>query len=192
MRSARGATLIGCLCAVLAGCSGPRSGVSVTSGVDACAAALPVARAAVHNHGKLVRVRALRHGDLLQVAEQLGLPPPPSSPSPPRSGVLPPVTTKPKGGGPSSPASSAQLATVSGTPLLSGTPIMSGTSLPPEPEPRGCLVVLQAGSGRYRAATVDHPIGAPRGRYAIALVKLHKARLIVVILTDALPKPLQE
>jgi hypothetical protein len=162
----------------VAGCSGPRSGISVTSGVDACAAALPVARAAVHNHGKLVRVHALRRGDLLMVTKQLGLPPPPSSPSPSGKAVLPPVTTKP-----TEPPTSA-----SG----SATAVLSGTSLPAEPEPRGCLVVFQAAGARYKVAAVDHPIGTPRGRYAIAVVKLHKARLIVVILTDTLPKPLAE
>jgi hypothetical protein len=160
------------LAGVLAGCSGPRSGISVTSAVDACAAALPVARAAVHNHGTLVHVHAVRHGDLMEVARQLGLPPPPSS-SPPAT--LPPETTPP--------------ATPRSTPTTSSAPstLLSGTSLPPEPEPRACMVVFH---GNYRPALVKHPIGASHGRYAIALVWLHKARLILVIVTDKLPKVL--
>ena len=174
-----GVGVVAGIVAGLVGCSGPRSGISVTSGVDACAAALPVARLAVHNHGKLVRVHALRHGDLRKVTRQLGLPPPPSatetSPSSSGSATVPPT----KGSG--RPSTS-----------VSATSVLSGTTLPPEPEPRGCLVVFQAAGARYRVAAVDHPIGAPRGRYAIAVVKLHKARLIVVILTDTLPKPLQE
>lgn len=140
------------LAGVLAGCSGPRSGISVTSAVDACAAALPVARAAVHNHGTLVHVHAVRHGDLMEVARQLGLPPPPAN-------------------------SPAFIGDSSAAP--------SGTPLPPEPEPRACMVVFH---GTYRPALVKHPIGASHGQYAIALVWLHKARLILVIVTDKLPK----
>lgn len=157
----------------VAGCSGPRSGISVTSAVDACAAAIPVARAAVHNHGTLIHVRAVRHGDLREVARQLGLPPPPSS-SP--LATLPPETTPP--------------ATPRQTPTAGSSPstMLSGTSLPPEPEPRACLVAFR---GNYRPALVKQPIGAAHGHYAIALIWLHKARLIVVIVTDKLPKLLR-
>jgi hypothetical protein len=161
------------LAGVLAGCSGPRSGISVTSAVDACAAAIPVARAAVHNRGMLIHVHAVRHGDLMQVARQLGLPPPPSS-SPPAT--LPPETT--------SPATTRPRPTT-GSPSSAA---LSGTSLPPEPEPRACLVAFR---GTYRPGLVKHPIGAPQGHYAIALIWLHKARLIVVIVADKLPKLLR-
>lgn len=143
------------LVGVLAGCSGPRSGISVTSAVDACAAALPVARGAVHNRGTLDHVHAVRHGELVRVARQLGLPPPPAN-------------------------SPAFIGDSSAAP--------SGTPLPPEPEPRACLVVFR---GDYKPGQVKHPIGAAHGKYAIALVWLHKARLIVVIVTDKLPKLLQ-
>jgi len=143
------------LVGVLAGCSGPRSGISVTSAVDACAAALPVARAAVHNRGKLEHVHAVRHNDVREVAHQLGLPPPPSD-SPVFNGD-------------------------------SGSPVTS-TPLPPEPQPRACLVAFH---GNYRQSQVKKPIGATHGQYAIALVWLHKARLIVVIVTDKLPKLLK-
>jgi hypothetical protein len=155
-------------CVALSGCSGPRSGISVRSSVDACAAALPVARAAVHQRGALVRVHALRRGELRELAGEMGLPPPATH-------------TASGSAAPSSPTPSSPTGTASSAAL-------SGTSLPAEPEPRACLVVFR---GKYRARTVDHPIGAPTGRYAIALVRLHKARLVVVVVADRLPESLR-
>jgi hypothetical protein len=160
----------------LSACSGPRSGISVRSNVDACAAALPVARAAVHQHGKLREVHALHRGELRQIAQQLGLPPPPSSSTP----VSPAATLR------SASATPTASAVVT---IPAPSTLLSGTSLPPEPEPHACLVAFH---GDYRAAAVDHPIGDPTGHYAIVLVRLHKARLIVVIVADALPAPLRK
>jgi hypothetical protein len=163
--------------AALSSCSGPRSGISVRSNVDACAAALPVARVAVHRRGTLMGVHALHRGELRTLAKELGLPPPPSPSSSPVSSspsTTPPSTTPPSTGP---------------TTVSAPTTVLSGTSLPPEPEPHGCLVVFH---GTYRAHAVDHPIGDPAGQYAIALVRLHKARLIVVIVADKLPESLEK
>ena len=171
--TARGVVLCCAVLIVVTGCSGPRSGISVRSKVDACAAALPLARTAVHRHGTMVRVHALASGELREIAHQLGLPPPPTPTATPT-----PTPTR----------ATATTATATTPAKSPSTPVLSGTSLPPEPEPHACLVVFR---GHYRDTAVDHPIGHPAGRYAIVLVRLHKARLIVVIVADRLPEPLE-
>jgi hypothetical protein len=63
--------------AVVAGCSGPRSGVSAITDVSGCAAVLPLAREIVHDEGTLVLVRRISERDALTLSRQLAVPPPP-------------------------------------------------------------------------------------------------------------------
>jgi hypothetical protein len=59
---------------VLGGCGvGTRGGVA-TNNVSACSAVLPLARQAVHGHGRLVRIHRLRHGEAATLARALGHP----------------------------------------------------------------------------------------------------------------------
>lgn len=64
------AVLCGCVLVLAAGC-GTRSGISVRSDVDACAAALPLAKSAVHQRGQLQEVRPMNRRELRRLDREL-------------------------------------------------------------------------------------------------------------------------
>lgn len=68
-------------CALLAGCSGPRSGTSAASAVDGCATVLPLASQEVGAGPTLVSVHALRRGEAARYLRELGAAVPTASPS---------------------------------------------------------------------------------------------------------------
>ncbi|MGH3686264.1 MAG: hypothetical protein ACRDRU_09125 [Pseudonocardiaceae bacterium] len=78
------ATVIGLVAAfaMVAGCSGPRSGASATSEVSGCAAVLPLARDIVHDEGTLTLVRRINQGDADALSRRLGATPPAPHPAP--------------------------------------------------------------------------------------------------------------
>lgn len=68
---------------VLSGCGvGSRGGVA-TNNVSACAAALPLVRNTLGQHGTLVRVHRLRRGQAAAILRSLGRPLPTRPPRPP-------------------------------------------------------------------------------------------------------------
>ncbi|MGH3826861.1 MAG: hypothetical protein ACRDQX_06770 [Pseudonocardiaceae bacterium] len=71
----------------VAGCSGPRSGASVTGEVSGCAAVLPLANRIVHDRGELTLVRRISKSEADALSRQLGVRPPAPSPAPPHSHV---------------------------------------------------------------------------------------------------------
>jgi hypothetical protein len=62
--------------ALAVGCSGPRSGASVTGKVSGCAAVLPLAREAVHDKGTLILIRHISRADADALSRKLGAQPP--------------------------------------------------------------------------------------------------------------------
>lgn len=77
LRGWRPAAVAGLLiaCTLAAGCSGPRSGASVTTGVSGCAAVLPLASSIVHDEGTLTEVRRISRNDADALSRQLGVNP---------------------------------------------------------------------------------------------------------------------
>jgi hypothetical protein len=78
-------------CTLGAGCSGPRSGASATSGVSGCAAVLPLARRVVHDEGTLTEVRRINRSQADALSRQLGVNPV----APPRSHTAAPNPHRP-------------------------------------------------------------------------------------------------
>lgn len=62
--------------ALVAACSGPRSGASVTGDVSGCAAVLPLARRAIHDEGTLTLIRRINRADADALSRKLGATPP--------------------------------------------------------------------------------------------------------------------
>ncbi|MEO7193828.1 MAG: hypothetical protein ABIZ05_03260 [Pseudonocardiaceae bacterium] len=71
---------------LVAACSGPRSGASVTGEVSGCAAVLPLANRIVHDRGELALVRRISQSDANALSRKLGA----RQPAPPRSHVRSP------------------------------------------------------------------------------------------------------
>jgi hypothetical protein len=61
---------------LVAACSGPRSGASVTTDVSGCAAVLPLARDIIHDEGTLILVRRISKADADALSRKLGATPP--------------------------------------------------------------------------------------------------------------------
>lgn len=78
--------------ALLAACSGPRSGASASSEVSGCAAVLPLASSIVHDEGTLILIRRISMGDADELSRRLGAAPPAPRTVPP--GPHPPVRSR--------------------------------------------------------------------------------------------------
>jgi hypothetical protein len=78
--------------ALVAACSGPRNGASVTSDVSGCAAVLPLARNVVHGQGTLTLIRRINQADADALARKLGVTPgvTPAAPPQPHADHQPP------------------------------------------------------------------------------------------------------
>jgi hypothetical protein len=84
--------------ALVAACSGPRSGASATSDVSGCAAVLPLAHNIVHGQGTLTLIQRINQADVDALARKPGVipsapPQPHTEHQPPRS---PARTSQPK------------------------------------------------------------------------------------------------
>lgn len=77
------AVVAGIALALVAACSGPRSGASATSDVSGCAAVLPLARDIVHDQGTLTLIRRINQADADALARKLGVTP--AAPPPPHA-----------------------------------------------------------------------------------------------------------
>lgn len=87
------AVVAGLALALVAACSGPRSGASATSEVSGCAAVLPLARDIVHDQGTLTLIRRINQADADALARKLGVTPA----TPPQHQPQPPSHTRHRG-----------------------------------------------------------------------------------------------
>lgn len=170
---------VGLLGALLAGCSGPRSGGSVTSAVAGCATVLPLARGAVPGSPVLVAVHALSRGDAARYVREVQVlaTPTAAAPAPGRTAEVPAPGATATPGPTAGPGPTAR-------PGPTATP---GPTARPAP-PRGCLVVY---AGPFAAGTVRGAPAGTSGRYALLFVDLRHPRVRQVLLTDVLTKQLR-